>query len=143
MAENNTLSLDQFVNRVKEGETINQNLKDGTIVVFVLKSPKQGIAFEIQKVMRNILSAGGEIDEAQGLKLKDPGALLQLEELGGRCLLACCESITPDTIMGVLDSLPENSRVVERAKALCGVGAFEFEEGVDDAGKPSGDSSPD
>ena len=139
----NSISLQEFVRQVKEGVTIKETMTDGRKVEFVLHSPKQGVAYEIQKVLQDVMSGSGEmVGDQLELRMTDPGVLLRLQELDSRCLVACCPEIDADSVMGVLDLLPENSKVLTRAKALCGADMGEMAMEEDDAGKPTGDGSP-
>ena len=132
MSESNqTISLESYAKKVKEGEAFIEEI-DGERVEFRVRPPKQGIAFEIQKVLQGIVSANPALMEAQAqggnLRLSDPGALMRFQELDGRCLVACVDGITPDNVMHFTAGLPPDCDLLKRVKTLCGVEIYDLQE---------------
>ena len=134
----NTISLEEHARKVKEGEIFRETLRSGDSVEFRVKPPKQGIAYGIQGVMQEVISKNPDLMEAQAgggaVRLTDAGVLLRLQELDGRCLMACVKEIDEDNVMFYTEQLSPDCDLLQRVKQLCGVGIFELEE--DSEGNP-------
>ena len=128
----NIISLEDHARRVKEGEIFRETLRSGDCVEFRVRPPKQGIAYHIQSVMQEVISKNPELMEAQAtggrVQLTDAGAVLRLQELDGRALMACVDGVNEDNVMYYVEELTPECRLLQRVKQLCGVGNIELEE---------------
>ena len=97
-----------------------------------MRPPKQGNAYNIQRVMQDVISANPELISAQEqggqIHLTDAGALMRFQELDGKCLVACVAELDEDNVMYYAEQLPPACALLKRVKELCGVAFFNLEE---------------
>ena len=126
------IDLEQHAQRVADGEVFVETLRDSTNVRFRVKPPSQSAAYDIQKILQEIISANPDLLAAQQgggqMRLTDAGILMRFQELDGRCLTACVEQINEDNVMFYVDQLAPACNLLKRVKALCGVEAYDLEE---------------
>ena len=126
------IDLEEHARRVESGEAFVETLRSGEKVRFRVKPPAQKAAYEIQKVLQSIISANPDLLSAQQeggqMRLTDAGVLMRFQELDGRCLVACVDSITEANVMHYVDQLPPDCVLLKRVKSLCGVEAYDLEE---------------
>ena len=128
----NTISLEEHARRVKEGEIFKETLRNGDSVEFRARPPKQGHAFNIQRVLQDVISANPELLAVQAaggeLRLTDPGVIIRMQELDSKCLVACVEGLDEDNVMYYAEQLHPECLLLQRVKELCGVSVFNLEE---------------
>ena len=137
-----TQTLDSFLEEAKEGTEFKEKLKNGKIVSIWAKAPTEGDAFEIRKILQDVISANRLITdgaiEGSKVEIDDPGVFIRLRELDSKCLIACVDELTPENVMGLLAQLKPDSYLLNHVKSLCGVDMFqriEGEEGAEEEGK--------
>lgn len=135
MEDNNIqeISIDAFINEAKNGQTINQQLKDGRFMKMTVKAPNQTVCFELKRVLQDIITANPALVKAaeQGaeIEFKDPGIMMRLTELDSKCLVACVDQIDDHNVMAFIANLEDDAEVINRCKELCGIDVYTTSEG--------------
>ena len=121
-----TISLSEFANRALEGETIEQELTDGTRLDVRVHAPDQQTLISAQRLMVRIIQVA---DTARReTDITDDDATLAYE-LGLAVLAGCvrdddAEPLPDQALVKLFSMLPHKSAVMTRCQELCGVDMF-------------------
>ena len=121
-----TISLSEFTTRALEGETIEQELNDGTLMDVHVHAPDQATLINAQRLMVRIVQVADAARKETDIS--DDDATLAYE-LGLAVLSGCVrdengEALLDQAVVKLFSMLPYRSTVMTRCQELCGVDMF-------------------